>query len=600
SADQEDISSSAIAEKVTEYEWEELLVDKRIKQAVWWATTCGSGFLKTWWSPNEKDSDGTNGLIHVDALSPFHVLVPDLTEEEIEQQSFVCHSSQKTPEWINRVYGSSVKLDATEAPPAWQERLLRATGIDGSVSARRGLDVKEMWIKSSPDLLAGGRIVWTKDDEPLAIVDYSETGPEYEHAEFPFAKIDHMQSGRFYGDSFIVDLIPAQKDYNASLSQIKENLNLTMRPQWKAREGEFDASRWVNRPGAIVTYRGITGPEPLQQPEMPSMLPQLLDRNVIDLSDAASQHETSRGSAPGRVEAATAISFLQEQDDSAIDWTLTTIEQAVEKVGKHILHYANQFWDAQRTIKVVGSNHAFEAGLFGARDLRGNTDFRVVKGSATPRSHAAKQAFIMELMSTPGPNGAPLIPPERGLALLDMAATDRLYEEMLADQRHADRENLLIAQIPERDPQELQAQVEQMRLLAANAPPANQLSVPEMAMRIAAQNTMPINPYDNDLVHIDRHEIFEKSQDFQRLSPYVQQLHIAHCRMHYQGHALKAGFYIDLADPQLIGFVKGFGEPPLGSNLNEQKMLAMAQQGELPAGPALEGEQGGNSSPSGG
>ena len=68
-------------------------------------------------------------------------------------------------------------------------------------------------------------------------------------------------------------------------------------------------------------------------------------------------------------------------------------------------------------------------------DIEGQIDLRVEAGSAMPRSLAAKQAFLFQLVD----RGLPL---DRALKYLNMAESGKLYEDIHVDEQQIDRENL--------------------------------------------------------------------------------------------------------------------------------------------------------------
>jgi hypothetical protein len=378
-----------------------------------------------------------------------------------------------------------------------------------------------------------------------------------------------MQTGRFYGQSVIVDLVPPQKEFNRSRGQIIEAKNRMAKPMLVAPKGSIDAAKITSAPGQVIFYTpGFVPPAPLPIQPLPNYVLQELDRDVLDMSDMISQHEISRGEAPGRVEAATAISFLQEQDDSILSFTIETIEGAVEKVGRHILSHANEFWDEERLVKVVGTNGILEAAEFSKSDLRGNTDFRVIRGSGQPRSIAAMQAQIMDLMAQG------FIPPDKGMQMMNLAATDRLWEELLVDQRHAERENLMLAKVQPPPEEEAQARMEELQ----QQPGAEMLS-PDMLFKNAIQAyALPINVYDNNLAHIAEHERWLKSSSSRMLHPIVRELAIIHTLMHYQAEALQAGIQLDMWDPRLMGVIRGVAPPPPQSMEDASSMAGQVSQ----------------------
>src|SRR4029078_9156771 len=135
----------------------------------------------------------------------------------------------------------------------------------------------------------------------------------------------------------------------------------------------------------------------------------------------------TRGGTPPGVEAASAIAYLQEENDSRFAHTVASIEEATEKIGKQVLGYVGQYWDVSRQIQVLGENATYEAQEYTKASIKGNTNLRVEAGSAAPRSRAAKQAFITEL----GKLG--WITPDKALRNMDMVETGKLYEEAQVD-----------------------------------------------------------------------------------------------------------------------------------------------------------------------
>jgi hypothetical protein len=193
----------------------------------------------------------------------------------------------------------------------------------------------------------------------------------------------------------------------------------------------------------------------------------------------------------------------------------------------------------------------FEANLFKMSNLNDNMDIKVDPGSMAPKSKAATQAFITDLMK----NG--LIPPEKGLRYLQMNETSRLYDELQADSKQAMRENYAMANVE--DPTaipfgavsstDIQSQpVDPMAMqgMAGNMQPMsdpygmgnpNQSPTDPMAqmnpMGMQPQGPPPPqvfqpNSYDNDQVHVYEHELHMKSQEYEAYSPYIKSVFEQH------------------------------------------------------------------------
>lgn len=299
-------------------------------------------------------------------------------------------------------------------------------------------------------------------------------------------------------------------------SQLVESKNRMSKPQLLAPRGSVDPNKITSEPGLIIFYTpGFQPPTPLPMQNIPSYAVQELDRCNQDLADISSQHEVSKGSTPPGVTAATAISYLQEQDDSKLASTVASLEEGVERIGKHFLSHVQQFWTAERKIKVVGDDGQIEAFMFSKANINGNTDLKIEAGSATPRSRAAKQAFITEL----GKMG--WIPPDRALRYLDMAETGRLYEEMQIDARQAQRENLkMMGGLPQ-----------------------------------------AVNSWDVDEVHITEHDNFRKRQAFENSPDAIKMLFETHVQQHKQLIAQAMGAPIAPGETLPTGGVGGPSMP---------------------------------------
>lgn len=487
----EDLLAAKAAEHLFEYHWRELTINRVIRRAEFWNLLTGAGFIKDWYDKDLLRPDGTTGFTQVEAISPFHIFAPDMQEEELENQPFIIHALAKSPDWVKTRFpeeAKEVNPDANAGPDVLEQKFFSALGLDNP--PKDYVMVKEMWVKPCSKFKEGAVITWANNK----LLQLKEGWP-YDHGQYPFTKLDHIPTGRFYSDSTIPDLIPLQKEYNRTRSQIIEAKNRMSKPQLTAARGSMDPKKITSEPGLVILYTpGFNPPTPIPLQGLPSYVLEEQDRIQRDMDDISSQHEVTKGRTPPGVTAATAISYLQEEDDSKLSFTISSLEEGVERIGRHILSHVQQFWDEERTIQVLGDDGRYEAHFLSNADLKGNTDLHVQSGSATPRSRAAKQAFIMELMS----NG--YVDPAKGLRYLDMAETSKMYEEMQVDSRHAQRENLRMAE-----------------------------AVP-----------VDVNTWDNHEIHIQEHNNYRKTQEFENLDEETQAIFEAHVIMHQQVGMMQA------------------------------------------------------------
>jgi hypothetical protein len=174
---------------------------------------------------------------------------------------------------------------------------------------------------------------------------------------------------------------------------------------------------------------------------------------------------------------------------------------------------------------MTSKNQVMETRQFKAADLNPIMDFRVEPGSMAPRSQAAKQAFIIELMKMG------VIDPTKALKYLQMNETNKLYDEMMLDVRHASRENVFMSQgqpLNKIDPKG-QPQIDPMTGMPTGPafkqevqrdPMTGETQLDEMGQPVMYAVT--VNPFDNHEAHINEHQSFQKTQEYEMLAPEIQ------------------------------------------------------------------------------
>jgi hypothetical protein len=493
------------------------------------------------------------------------MFMPNLEEEDIQNQRYIMHVRGVLPEEIEDAYDIKVNTDMEVSATNLEQRFLSALGVTNHTASSKAVLVKEIWVKpckrypSGAMLVLGDRKILyryspkgTKVDENTGVETQGDDQLPYAHGNYPFAKMDHTASGRCYGISTIEDIIPLQKEYNKTRSQIIEAKNRMAKPQMAYTKGSIDVTKVTSEVGLYIAVNpGFNPPAPIQIESLPQYALEEPQRIIEDMDEVAGRNEISRGSVPTGIEAASAIAYLTEQNDSKIYNTVASIEEATTEVGKQTLSLINQFWDQEYIVGIVSKQNMFEANLFKMSNLNDNMDIKVDPGSMAPKSKAATQAFITDLMK----NG--LIPPEKGLRYLQMNETSRLYDELQADSKQAMRENYAMANVE--DPTaipfgavsstDIQSQpVDPMAMqgMAGNMQPMsdpygmgnpNQSPTDPMAqmnpMGMQPQGPPPPqvfqpNSYDNDQVHVYEHELHMKSQEYEAYSPYIKSVFEQH------------------------------------------------------------------------
>lgn len=568
SPDDDDLAKARMANAISENLLDSKNFALRKREAIWWRGIAGTGFMKTYYEPN-KD-------ICYLAPSPFHIWVPNLEEVDIQKQDWVCHGIASTVDEVFNTYGVEVAADANADNPESKFRL--GIGLSKKDKELDHVFLKEFWVKPNrqfPEgamfVIANQELVYISEAPPEMQIDpatgqpvldennkpipVKKTRPSsmlggdpvesvfpYEHKHYPFAKVDHIPTGRFYAESIIKALIPVQKEYNRSRSQAIEARNLTGKPQWAVPKGSVDVRKLSAMPGLVVEYTpGFDKPEPIKNPELPAYFSVIEQAALNDMDYISNQYEVTQGRTPPGVEAASAIAYLQEENDSILEETVASMEEMVQEIGYQSIMLAKQFWDEGRMVQVISGDQVYEVMQFKKNSLPDSVDFKVEHGSMAPRSRAAKQAFIIDLIDKQ------LIPPMEGLKYLEMSEVSRLYAELAVDTRQAERENFKMRQV-------------QPPIVA---PPMDGMGqvVGEVPAPVPLQNPVQVNDFDNHEAHVYVHTKFMKSQSYEQLDPQVQTLFL----MHYQEHLLRLGKQIQDAGGTESGNNGEAGSPPTQS-----------------------------------
>lgn len=590
-----DLAAAQAGEQVWDSVYRQKKIGSVFRQTMFWSLNTGTGFMKTYWDPKAKSKSWKpfsqqemavyqmmggpkepppDGDFCYENVTPFHLFVPDMMQEDIEDQPYVIQVQTRTPTWVKMNYGIEVAPNIMEASDILNDSFLNLVGA-GDFKQDSVL-IYEVWVKpGNVEFMPNGGMFTIVGDK---VVQFVESNP-YIHSQYPFVKFPHIPTGRFYGASVIDDLISIQREFNRTRGQIIEAKNKMAHPQLMAPKGAINAAKITTEPGQVIEYNlGYNPPEPLPLQGIPNYVLQELDRQLSDFEDISGQHQVSKGQAPAGVTAATAINFLQEQDESMLSTTFAAIEEGFEKIGFQTLCYVKQYWDTPRMVKVVGKDGYFNVIAFQGADLRDNTDIRVESGSALPTSKSAKQAFLMDMMSQG------FIPPEKGLELMDMGGVQRLYEDIQVDFAQASRENMRMAavtqdQISQYAQTFVQTDPQTGEPAGLVDPHTGDPLVDQTGQPTEPPLIVPVNSYDAHQAHIQIHNNYRKSQEFEQLPPETKALF----EQHVSQHQMALGLIPGVPAPQMGQNAVTSGGMESGQAPEEMlQQIASGQSGEVP------------------
>lgn len=546
SNDEDDLMAASAAEQVWQsmYDKSHFQTDV-LQKAEFWRATTGNAFIKTFWDSSKRQiepvtvsdpftgekvviqQETSTGDVGYEVVSPFHLFVPDLSEEDIEKQPYLFNVYTKSEEWVKSTFGNVLPKDFKPTKVAASE-IFDAALMDQRNTATvkpESVLVIEMWAKPNgcPYLPKGG-LVTIVDNE---IVQFAENGIPYAHKSYPFAHTSTIPTGKFYRRGVIKNIIPLQREYNRVRSQIIQAKNLMSKPQMMYQEGSVDPRKITARPGIWIPVRpGFSFPTPVPIQPLPNYVLNEVRQLEADFEDLSGQHAVSRGESGG-VTAATAINYLQERDDAYLTTVFNSVEAAIEKIAKQSLSLFVQYVDQPRLVKVVGADGAFDAQMLSGADIASGLDIRVESGSALPTSKSARQALITDWMKLG------FITPQDGLRILDMGMLKQYYNLLKIDENQAQRENLILKKLTQMEVERFQQDWEMgvMRGDPDKVVPG-QLDANGQPLGLAVPPVVPVNDWDNHAMHIEIHNRFRKSQSYEILDPAAKAEFQKHIAMH--------------------------------------------------------------------
>ena len=529
SSEDEDQRAAFAAEQA----WTSISEAKKLRQhmsrAMWWTIVTGNGFVKTHWDTNCVDKvSGEMGDIKYGHVTPFHLFVPDIREQDIEDQPFVINAYTKTVEWAEYYFAKELNgIKLAPSTSSANEILDEAYLNLGHTKTLDSVIIYETWVKpGATKLLPQGGVIISIDDILISV--YREGFP-YGHMMYPFTKFEHIPTATFYADSPIVDLSQLQKEYNGLRSEISEAGRRMAKPQLIAPMGSIVPSKLTNEPGLVIQYKpGMAPPQPLPLSPLPQYYLDQQDRILNDWIDISGEREVSRGSTPPGVTSGTAISYLQEASNQYLTPQYQSIEAGIEKIATQTIELFVQYVDIPRKIRTIGADGAFDTMLLKGADVASGTDIRVESGSSFAKSKAAQEARVMDMFAVG------IIDQPAAARMLEIGGVQKIMDTLNVAERKAQRENIKMKMLTLEDIE--MARMETMQEIMAGLPP-EAMADPEIMAQIQnmpAPPVIPVDDFDIHEVHIETHNKFRMSQEYEILPDELKAQFAEHVAMHEQ------------------------------------------------------------------
>lgn len=417
------------------------------------------------------------------SLGPWNVLF-DYSQLFIEDAWWCIVSDVYDVIDVERRWGKRPEKEDV-SPGTIEQRMMGRFDLTGKLNAK-GVDSQELcqvhrlFVKPGhPYFERGAHVVFTKDE-----IVRDEEFP-FGHGQLPVGMMGHVPLPiSKYPLSVLQQIKPVVLELSRTASQLVENRNVMANPPWMIATQHRIDKPIQNRPGTRIKYTHVPNvpePHPVQMPEIPNYVRELIPEMREHILEISGQGETSQGRVPPGARSGVAIAYLQEEDDTRLGPTVTEFEEMMERVANLTLDTIAEKYDVMRTIVIHGRRGEPEVFDFMGSMLRGTTGVVCQAGSALPRSKAAKQQFVLDLWDRKLEQD-----PRRVREMLELSEGDP--DEWEIDMDQAEREN----------------------------------------RKLMAGQDVEVYEWHNHPAHHYTHRRFMKSADFEQLPPAVQQLFLSH------------------------------------------------------------------------
>jgi len=549
SGDEADIQAARAAVKLEEYQWNRLGMNLLHIEMVNWIITTGNAFYKQFWNPKKgqrvldmSEMDAEKGIIigtGMPAMKIEMVQAGRQVEFMLGDTDLVLRTSfniypqpGKSKLSDMRMLGDAEIMDVDvikerygkEVEPETDSQFVRISHVvegvvEAGAYARTGrmgdlfekddntAVIKELYILPCEKFKDGAVITWANN---------VLLSKEFVCEEIPIVHISLIDMPRrFWAKGLLDDVIPIQRRWNELISKIEMHNDYYNDPPIFYDPERIDIEEWTTEPGLQIPDKNPgKGGRPATVLEVPQLDVAIF--RELELLDTMfevvpAMHKVSFGRDTVTARSGVAINFLQEKDEDIIRPIIDNIENGYAEMFRRDFKLCQKYYDEDRGFSIVGDDNEVEWLEFKKANLDANIDIGVEAGSAMPRSIAAKQAMVMEMLAAGFFTDQRTGKPNFALALkhLEFGNVADIYEEGSLDINQAKRENTRLKDL---------------------------LSVLQAIQQGQEPTRPPIVPkaeaWHNHEVHMYEHNKMRKTAEYDRFPPVLQQLVAEHIAQH--------------------------------------------------------------------
>jgi hypothetical protein len=205
-----------------------------------------------------------------------------------------------------------------------------------------------------------------------------------------------------------------------------------------------------------------------------------------------------------------------------------SIEAGIEKIAVQTIELFVQYVDIPRKIRTIGADGAFDTMMLKGADIASGTDVRVEPGSSFAKSKAAQEARVMDMFAVG------IIDQPAALRMLEVGGVQKVMDTMNVAERKAQRENIKMKMLSSGEVE--MARMQAIEEIMSQIPP-EAMENPEIMMELQnmpAPLIIPVDDFDVHEVHIETHNKFRMSQEYEILPDEIKEQFAQHVAAHEQ------------------------------------------------------------------
>lgn len=549
SAQEEDKDLARTGTKLLSWLWSTEKIVEKMLTALSWMVDCGDAFLYVYWDPDKGeevptykrhtgpltgklpykvDAEGyvlddngeriqesiSIGDVSIDVLSPFDI-INDGAATNLQDSHWIIIQQAMSLKDIRKRWGERGEQVAPERDlntrAYFQRRLQTMVGNQSTYFAPEpkqyeDMAIVKMMFERPSDKYPEGRRISVANGVLL-----ESGGMPYAHKLYPLIKITDIEvSGSFWGISTMENLIPIQKGYNRTWSQILENANSMGNVKVVLNKGHGLQKESYDDTGTeILEVEPGTLVSQLQPAELPAYVVNQLSWYDRAFEDVSGMHEVSNARLPAGAKSGKALLVLQEQDDTRLAPTKIRFHRAMEEVGYMALQLYAEFQDEDREYQILGKS-AYDIDEFTVKKSEIQSmkkDVRVQGENIIATHKRMQQENVMEMFEK-GMFGNPedIVVRKKVLQLMEFGNVADLFDEINLDESQAKREN--------------QAFINQKDLFPQVGPSGENIL------------SLPAFDFEDHARHIDCHNVLRKSMRYRQMSEALRKGIDVHVKIH--------------------------------------------------------------------